>query len=156
MDEEESSALEIGRRLYEERIHHRLSVEEVADALRIRRDYVVALEQGNWQNLPGEIYAQGFCRSYARLLDLDADGLLASRQIELDDRGEAPPSRRVRTSIAPAAERSRTRVSRRRVARRRPTLTHPAQRPEVPQQGLAWLLAVIVLLLASGLWLLHR
>ncbi len=156
---EASSANEIGQRLYEERIRRRLSVDEVADSLKMRREYVLALEQGQWDTLPGEVYAQGFCRSYARLLDLNAESLLEPRRLELEDLGQAPPSHRVRTVVDSGTGRvpMRSRSNRRRVPTRRGRTATANSGPTVlPGQSLAWLLVVILVLTAGGLWLSNR
>ena len=54
-----------------------LSVEEVASSLRISEDYVVALEHHDLQRLPEPAFIRGYLRKYARLLDCDADLLIA-------------------------------------------------------------------------------
>ncbi|NWG46807.1 MAG: helix-turn-helix domain-containing protein [Alphaproteobacteria bacterium] len=45
----------------------------VAEALRIRRDHLEAVEESNLAALPGKAYAIGFVRSYADYLGLDAE-----------------------------------------------------------------------------------
>ncbi len=45
----------------------------VADALRIRYDYLLAIEEGRFQDLPGSTYAVGFVRTYAEYLNLDVE-----------------------------------------------------------------------------------
>ena len=49
---------------------------------RIRERYVSALERGAYEELPGDVYARGFLRSYARYLGLDPDGMVALYRIE--------------------------------------------------------------------------
>ena len=39
--------------------------------------YLIALESGNWEDLPNEVVARGFLRNYALFLGLDPDDLLA-------------------------------------------------------------------------------
>nr|WP_280864291.1 helix-turn-helix domain-containing protein [Falsiroseomonas frigidaquae] len=53
-----------------------LSVEEMAQRLRIRRPYLEALEEGRVRDLPGPAYAVGFVRAYAVALGLDADEMV--------------------------------------------------------------------------------
>lgn len=48
-------------------------VQEVAAALRIRRAYLEAIEDGRFNDLPGVTYAIGFVRTYAEHLGLDGD-----------------------------------------------------------------------------------
>lgn len=49
------------------------SLEDAATALRLRSGYLVALEAGRFDELPGGAYSMGFLRSYAELLGLDGD-----------------------------------------------------------------------------------
>ncbi len=45
----------------------------VAAGLRIRQPYLVAIEEGRLEDLPGNAYAMGFLRTYADCLGLDPD-----------------------------------------------------------------------------------
>lgn len=49
------------------------SLSDLAAALRIRRQYLLALEEGRITELPGNAYALGFLRTYATALGLDAN-----------------------------------------------------------------------------------
>jgi cytoskeleton protein RodZ len=69
-------AARVGEDLRDARLALGISLEEMADSLRIRRAYLVALEEGRVQNLPGPAYAVGFVRSYARALGLDSDEMV--------------------------------------------------------------------------------
>jgi cytoskeleton protein RodZ len=75
-----------GRRLREARETAGLSREEVSTRLRLRLELIRALEEDDYAHLPPTAFVIGYLRSYARLLDLSADELLAM----LDRRGEAP------------------------------------------------------------------
>ncbi len=48
----------------------------VSNALRIREDHLVALEENDIQALPAQAYAIGFIRTYATYLELDCDSLI--------------------------------------------------------------------------------
>jgi cytoskeleton protein RodZ len=83
----------VGGLLRATRMRHGLSLNDVAAALRIRRDYLDAIEHGRAEALPAPTYAIGFVRSYASALGLDAEevarryraetGLAAKRKPEL-------------------------------------------------------------------------
>ncbi|MDX2274931.1 MAG: helix-turn-helix domain-containing protein [Hyphomonadaceae bacterium] len=60
-----------GRKLAEARRQRGWSLEEVADRIRVRKDFLEALEAMNVKVLPGKAYAMAFLRSYARELGLD-------------------------------------------------------------------------------------
>jgi cytoskeleton protein RodZ len=54
-----------------------LSLDQAAQQLKLAPRQVQALEDEDFAQLPGRTFARGFVRNYARLLNLDADGLLA-------------------------------------------------------------------------------
>ncbi|MBX5464729.1 MAG: helix-turn-helix domain-containing protein, partial [Clostridia bacterium] len=53
-----------------------LSLEEVQNRTKIRIRYLDALERGDYALLPGEVYARGFLRAYAEVLEIDPQPLL--------------------------------------------------------------------------------
>jgi cytoskeleton protein RodZ len=54
-----------------------LSLDQVAQQLKLAPRQVKALEDEDFGQLPGRTFARGFVRNYARLLNLDSDHLLA-------------------------------------------------------------------------------
>lgn len=54
-----------------------LTVSEVAQTLKLGERQVQALENGDWPALPGQTFIRGFVRNYARLVEIDAGGLMA-------------------------------------------------------------------------------
>jgi transcriptional regulator with XRE-family HTH domain len=68
---------EIGAALAERRKVRGMTVEKVAQILKIRIPYLKAMEKGEWSELPGDVYARGFVKRYAQFLGLDGDKLLA-------------------------------------------------------------------------------
>jgi cytoskeleton protein RodZ len=58
----------------------------VATRLCIRRDLIVAIEAGDHARLPGRAYALGFIRSYAQMLGLDTQQLIARFKAETQAR----------------------------------------------------------------------
>ncbi|HSH42471.1 MAG TPA: helix-turn-helix domain-containing protein [Arenicellales bacterium] len=92
-EEEQKGPIEVlgcGRQLRRTREKLGLSIDDVSAELRLSGFQIQALEDDDWSQLPGETYARGYVRSYARLLGLDADQLLSgasTQEIELS-RGE--------------------------------------------------------------------
>jgi cytoskeleton protein RodZ len=71
-----------------------LTVEQVADATKIRTDHVRALEAGEFNAFSATIYIRGSVKLYAKLLKLDAAPLLAALDAELkgtEKFSEPPP-----------------------------------------------------------------
>jgi len=75
-----------GARLKAAREDAGLSVDQVAQQLKLAPRQVRALEEEDFAQLPGRTFARGFVRNYARLLNLDGDDLLA----RLPDAAQAP------------------------------------------------------------------
>lgn len=71
-----------GRKLAEARRQLGLSIEEVAERIRVRREFLEALEDMNVKSLPGKAYALAFLRSYARELGIDDDAIVDQFQDE--------------------------------------------------------------------------
>ncbi|ACX53022.1 transcriptional regulator, putative [Ammonifex degensii KC4] len=63
--------MSLGEKLREAREAKGLSLEEVTKATKIRSKYLRALEEENFDLLPGRVYAKAFLRTYARFLGLD-------------------------------------------------------------------------------------
>ena len=52
------------------------SLRDVEEETKIRRHYIQLLEDDDFAQLPGPVYAKGFLRSYARFLDIPGDPLI--------------------------------------------------------------------------------
>jgi cytoskeleton protein RodZ len=52
------------------------SISEIAEDIRVRPHQLQALEDDDYDKLPGMIYATGFIRAYAKYLDLDGEELV--------------------------------------------------------------------------------
>lgn len=64
---------------------------EVADALHLDQAVILAIEESRLDDLPAHAYAQGYVRTYARLLGLDAD-IVTARFNEVSRDRAAPPA----------------------------------------------------------------
>jgi len=66
----------VGEHLREAREALGLRVDDIAQALKLGRRQVEALEAGDWEQLPGVTFTRGFVRNYARLVHVDPAGLM--------------------------------------------------------------------------------
>ena len=66
---------EAGAALRQEREKRHISLEEVANQLKISPRQLKALEEGDVDSLPHQAYAKGFIRSYASWLGLNPSDL---------------------------------------------------------------------------------
>lgn len=82
----------VGKKLHEARTRKKLSLHAVEAATKIRGRYLQAIENGEWDQLPGDTYARAFIRTYGRYLGLDGDRLAEEQR---RDRGAARPGERL-------------------------------------------------------------
>ena len=66
----------IGERLEEARKRKGISIREVADATKIRAEYLASMEDNSMEIPLPEIYRRGFLRNYAKFLKMDPDKIL--------------------------------------------------------------------------------
>src|SRR5688500_11709947 len=67
---------EIGDQLRETRMRERIDITEVESATKIRAKYLRALENEEWDLLPGPTFVRTFLRTYAEYLGLDSKVLV--------------------------------------------------------------------------------
>ena len=94
------NAWRAGRKLSEARRQRGWSLDEVADRIRVRKEFLEALEEMNVKLLPGKAYALAFLRSYARELGIEEKAIVDQFQDEcaLTRDDEAKPAIRSPTS----------------------------------------------------------
>ncbi len=117
---------ELGQVLRTEREKKYLSVEDVADGLKISARVLRAIEAGDATALPHAVYVRGFISAYGKFLELDVQELLSTPALYDDDEVQKTP------------------------------LQEPMAAPKKSPKGLMTLvaaLAVLVLLGGTGLWL---
>jgi cytoskeleton protein RodZ len=82
----------VGRTLRETRTRRKIDLSEIEAATKIRGRYLRAIENEEWDLLPGETYARAFIRAYASRLGLDGDRLAEEQR---RGRGVARPGERL-------------------------------------------------------------
>ncbi len=68
----------VGSALRDARVRHGFSVDEISDRIKFAPRQIEALEADDFAHLPETAFVRGFVRSYARLLKLDSEPLLAA------------------------------------------------------------------------------
>jgi cytoskeleton protein RodZ len=119
---------DIGATLREARMRQRIDISEIESETKIRAKYLRALENEEWDLLPGPTYVKSFLRTYADALGLDGKLLIEEyklRHERLSDVELQP--------IAPPGQRERRRRPRAALSR-------------------GWLVGLVVLALLAGLW----
>ena len=86
------SSTPFGEHLRREREMRGVSLDEISTATRISTRFLEALENEQWERLPGGAFNRGFIRSIARFLGIDEDALVAEYAYERKDADVAPGS----------------------------------------------------------------
>ncbi|HKI62051.1 MAG TPA: helix-turn-helix domain-containing protein [Mariprofundaceae bacterium] len=86
IEDSTSLLLNIGEQLRQAREAQGKKLSDMVRELKLRKVYLEAMENGDWDVLPDEVYAIGFLRQYAAYLKLDLDddvNKIRNRQYEL-------------------------------------------------------------------------
>ena len=104
---------EIGEYLKNRRLEAGISLDDAEQELKIRKKYLIAIEEGNENVLPGRTYFLGYLRNYANYLEADQatiDQLLAKNE-PVPQKIESPtPVRRKRSGRYFSPEKRKYRV----------------------------------------------
>jgi cytoskeletal protein RodZ len=114
-----------GEHLRREREMRGISLDEICSATRIGTRFLNALENEQWDQMPGGVFNRGFVRAVAHHLGLDEESLLAEYMLATGDRATASAS-----------------------------VVRPPAIPESRGQWVTWVLALIVVgtLVAGGIY----
>jgi cytoskeletal protein RodZ len=82
---------EFGERLKREREMREVSMDELTKATRISKRFVEALENEEWEKLPGGVFGHGFVRTIARYLGLDEESFLSEYDLARSEKMQPVP-----------------------------------------------------------------
>nr|WP_209122321.1 RodZ domain-containing protein [Alkalihalobacillus sp. BA299] len=103
---------ELGQRLKEAREQKEINLDDLQKTTKIQKRYLLAIEEGNFDALPGKFYARAFVKNYAEAVGLDAEQILQEFGNELPNphkEGPELPSRRtVRAKKTPTNSKKKT------------------------------------------------
>src|SRR6056297_2234130 len=74
--------MSVGTRLKKARKKLGLSIDDIRDKSKIKKNYLVAIENDNYENLPGEVYTKVYIRGYAKIVGLDPQKILSEYENE--------------------------------------------------------------------------
>ncbi len=92
-----SNFMPLGEVLLAARTGKKLTQKDVSNNLRFSVNQINAIENNDFSALPESMITRGFIRNYARLLEIDAEPLLASYRMRIPDK--TPSSVSVQSSI---------------------------------------------------------
>ena len=77
----------VGQVLRAKRAKLDMTLNEAENLTKIQKTYIVALEQDNYDALPGDFYIKAYIKQYAERLDLDSDKMISAYE-----NGKSEPS----------------------------------------------------------------
>lgn len=89
---------QLGERLRMAREDQGISLSQASLETRILQRYLIALEDGTYQHLPGDVYARGFIRNYALYLGIPSEELIELYRCE---RGTTDPIQVIPATSSP-------------------------------------------------------
>lgn len=83
----------VGEILKKARFEKKLTLEEIENNLRIRKKFLIALEENSWDKLPSLTYIKGFLRNYSSFLGLKPEEMVAifRRQYQEQEKARVLP-----------------------------------------------------------------
>lgn len=137
----------VGYTLRQERERQNLSVNDIEQGTSIRAVYIEAIENGEYDKLPGAIYTKGFIKNYAKFLALDADAVakeFAADMAELKAEQEAEAAK----AVAESQSESETEVKP--VQPEKKPLGHSIQLERRAPSGMLIVAAVVLIAALAG------
>lgn len=72
----------VGKTLKETREEKGITIEEASKETKIRKKYILALENDEFNKIPGQVYQKAFLKTYADFLGIDKDNILEEYQLD--------------------------------------------------------------------------
>ena len=126
----------LGKTLRDARIAKGFTLDDLQQTTKIQKRYLIAIEDQNFDELPGDFYVRAFIKQYADMVDLDGAELL--KQFD-----SALPIRRRRNTWTRSTKNPETRSQQRKVDDRYVKL-----RRTIPVIGIV----IVVLVVLVGIW----
>lgn len=140
----------VGYTLRQERERQNLSISDIEQGTSIRALYIEAIENGEYDKLPGKVYTKGFVKNYAKFLELDVDSVVKEFAADMNEieTVEAPPP----VEEKPKAPEKPAEVKPAKVERK--PLGHSVQQEESTRPPIKIIAAAVVLLavVVGGAW----
>ena len=161
-----SESNRLGDMLKQARASRNLELSDVASVTHVRKEYLIALDEGRYADLPEDVYARNFLKLYAQAVGLDQSKALEAYARERNNTSNSTTSNATSAQTASSSRRQTARkvnTPSANVVNRQanddddytviPDNTR-ARRPGRPARASVWLMntLVVVLLVAAAVW----
>jgi cytoskeleton protein RodZ len=138
---------EIGATLREARMRSRIDVSEIEAQTKIRAKYLRALENEEWDLLPGPTFVKSFLRTYGNALGLDGRALVEEYKLHYEHPGDGIEPIQQQTVSAPRRARQRAGGA----MRRGPGAPAPRTGPSRAYMAAVGAVGIVIVLLVYAL-----
>ena len=90
----------VGYTLRQERERQNLTINDIEEGTSIRSVYIEAIENGEYDKLPGTVYTKGFIKNYAKFLGMDAEAMTKEFANDLAELSGAAQAEEIKTEPA--------------------------------------------------------
>lgn len=101
---------QIGRKLRDARVAKGLTLDDLQQTTKIQKRFLIAIEDENFDELPGDFYVRAFIKQYAETVGLDGEALLQEFNEQLPDVHSVEYEEKI-TENEPATRSSKTKTS---------------------------------------------
>ncbi|WP_099974433.1 helix-turn-helix domain-containing protein [Lactobacillus terrae] len=84
---------EIGQKLRSARIKKGYTIDDLQQITKLQKRYLIAIEEGQFDHLPGDFYVRAFIKQYAEAVDLSSDELLEEYKSIIPDSQPKQPEK---------------------------------------------------------------
>lgn len=140
----------VGYTLRQERERQNLSVDDIEQGTSIRAVYIEAIENGEYDELPGAVYTKGFIKNYAKFLGMDADAIVKEFNTDMAELAAEKEAAEAQAAAEAAAQNSEKPVDFKPTKPERKPLGHSIQDGGSRSSGLLIVAAVVFIAAIAG------
>ncbi|WP_137597537.1 helix-turn-helix domain-containing protein [Paucilactobacillus kaifaensis] len=95
----ENASIEVGKKLHDARVAKGMTLDDLQQATKIQKRYLIAIEDEKFDELPGDFYVRAFVKQYADTVGLDGNDLLLEFNDQLPETKTGEYSKHIEQAV---------------------------------------------------------